>query len=136
MPLQPGAVVTFRKRTWVLLPSEDPETWALRPLTGTSEDRILVHRTLVNLLGYTLPEERLQPSTFPEPRAEQVQDAAAVRLFWQAARLLRIRPNIEGNLEAWEYLRGRKTVYVAEEKSERNIRLVDFDHTRPLYRRR
>ncbi len=45
-----------------------------------------------------------------------------------AERLARVRPNIQGNLEAWEYLRGRKTVYVAEEKRERNVRLVDFDH--------
>ena len=88
MNLQPGMVVTFRKRTWVLLPSEEAETWALRPLTGTSEDRILVHRGLSTLLGYTLPEERPQPATFPWPQAEHVQDAAAVRLFWQAARLL------------------------------------------------
>ncbi len=44
-----------------------------------------------------------------------------------AERLARIRPNIQGNLEAWEYLRGRKTVYVPEEKRERNIRLVDFE---------
>jgi len=88
MSLQPGAVVTFRKRTWVLLPSEDAATWALRPLTGTSEDRILVHRTLATLLGYTLPEERPRPAAFPMPRPDSVQDAAAVRLFWQAARLL------------------------------------------------
>jgi len=45
-----------------------------------------------------------------------------------AERLARIRPNIRGNLETWEYLRGRKTIYVPEEKRERNIRLVDFDH--------
>ncbi len=88
MALQPGAVVTFRKRPWILLPAEDPETWALRPLTGTSEDRILVHRTLATLLGYALLEERLQPATFPMPQPDFVQDAAAVRLFWQAARLL------------------------------------------------
>ena len=45
-----------------------------------------------------------------------------------AERLVRLRPNIQGNLEAWEYLRGRKTVYVAAEKRERNIALLDFEH--------
>ncbi len=45
-----------------------------------------------------------------------------------AARLTRIRANIQGNLEAWEYLRGRKTVFVPAENRERNVRLIDFDH--------
>jgi type I restriction enzyme, R subunit len=36
----------------------------------------------------------------------------------------RVLPRIEGNLEAWEYLRGLKTVFVPEEKRERNVRLL------------
>lgn len=40
-------------------------------------------------------------------------------------RFVRVRPSIEGNLDAWEYLKGLKTVFVAEEKRERNIRLID-----------
>ena len=42
-------------------------------------------------------------------------------------RLLRVRPDIEGNLEAWEYLRGLKTVFVAAEKREKNVRLLDVE---------
>lgn len=45
-----------------------------------------------------------------------------------AKRLVRVRPNIEGNLDAWEYLRGLKTVFVEAEKRERNIRLLDTDN--------
>lgn len=44
-----------------------------------------------------------------------------------AERLVRLHPSIRGNLEAWEYLRGNKTVYVGEERRELNVRLVDFD---------
>ena len=40
-------------------------------------------------------------------------------------RLLRIRPDIEGNREAWEYLKGLKTVFVQAERRERNLRLLD-----------
>ncbi|GAA6735166.1 hypothetical protein YIM1640_23160 [Thermus oshimai] len=40
-------------------------------------------------------------------------------------RLVRVRPNIEGNLEAWEYLKGLKTVFVEAERRERNVRLLD-----------
>ncbi len=42
-------------------------------------------------------------------------------------RLLRVRPDIEGNLEAWEYLRGFKTVFVAAEEREKNVRLLDVE---------
>jgi len=40
-------------------------------------------------------------------------------------RLLGVRPNIEGNLEAWEYLKGLKTVFVEAERRERNLCLLD-----------
>lgn len=44
------------------------------------------------------------------------------------ARLLRLRPDIEGNREAWEYLKGLKTVFVEAERRERNLRLIDAQH--------
>lgn len=40
-------------------------------------------------------------------------------------RLQRIPPNVEGNLKAWEYLKGLKTVFVPREKRERNVRFID-----------
>src|ERR1035441_9845482 len=40
-------------------------------------------------------------------------------------RLVRVRPTIEGNLEAWEFLKGLKTVFVDTEKRERNVQLLD-----------
>ncbi len=43
-----------------------------------------------------------------------------------AKRLIRVPPKPEGNLEAWEYLKGLKTVFVPEERRERNLKLVDF----------
>lgn len=36
-----------------------------------------------------------------------------------------ISPTIQGNLDAWEYLKGLKTVFVPTEKRERNARLID-----------
>ncbi|AHB13468.1 type I restriction endonuclease subunit R [Dehalococcoides mccartyi] len=45
-----------------------------------------------------------------------------------ASRFIRVPPTIEGNLQAWEYLKGLKTVFVEAEKRERNLRLVDFDN--------
>jgi hypothetical protein len=85
--MQPGAIVRFRNRDWVLIAAED-EVLRLRPLTGTSDEALAVHRRLCDLLGYTLPTERVEPSRFPLPDARQVADVQSVRLLWQAARLL------------------------------------------------
>jgi type I restriction enzyme R subunit len=60
--------------------------------------------------------QRLNPGIVGNIRAEQVRD-----------RLCRVRPNIEGNLDAWEYLKGLKTVFVDTERRERNIKLLDAD---------
>jgi type I restriction enzyme R subunit len=47
-----------------------------------------------------------------------------------AGHLIRVPPTIEGNLQAWEYLKGLKTVFVEAERRERNLRLLDFDNPR------
>lgn len=60
--------------------------------------------------------QKLNPGIVDHLRAEQVRD-----------RLIRVRPNIEGNLDAWEYMKGLKTVFVETEKQERNVTLMDFD---------
>ncbi len=40
----------------------------------------------------------------------------------------RIPSTLEGNLTAWEYLKGLRTVFIPDEKRERNIRLIDTDN--------
>ena len=44
-----------------------------------------------------------------------------------AKRIGRIPPTIEGNLIAWEYLKGVKTIFVPAEKRERDVRFIDTD---------
>jgi type I restriction enzyme R subunit len=62
--------------------------------------------------------QRLNPGVVDSPgRAEEI-----------VARLVRVRPNIEGNLEAWEYLKGLKTVFLEAERREHNVSLLDADH--------
>ena len=61
--------------------------------------------------------QALNPGIVDHHRAQDIRD-----------RLVRVRPNIEGNLDAWEYLKGMKTVFVEAEKRERNIRVLDIDH--------
>ncbi len=62
--------------------------------------------------------QSLNPGTVDHLKAEEI-----------ASRLIRVPPTIEGNLHAWEYLKGLKTVFVDAEKRERNLRLIDFDNS-------
>jgi type I restriction enzyme R subunit len=61
--------------------------------------------------------QRLNPGVVDHRRAEET-----------VKKLVRVRSNIEGNLDAWGYLKGLKTVFVEEEGQERNVRLLDPDH--------
>ena len=86
--MKPGTIVKARERYWVLLPHEDPSVYALRPLTGTVDETLLLHRELTDRLGYSLPEERPRIATFPLPTPEDVSNANRAFLLWQAARLI------------------------------------------------
>ncbi len=91
---------------WTYLPPDE----ALRLRGG--EDSPFLHTVLMKQL------QRLNPGVVTSvTKAEEV-----------IGRLRRVRPNIEGNLEAWEYLKGLKTVFVEEERREKNVRLMDPDH--------
>jgi len=43
------------------------------------------------------------------------------------SRLVRVRPHIEGNLQAWEFLNGLRAVFVEAERRERNVRFLDTE---------
>ena len=66
--------------------------------------------------------QHLNPGVVDYSRAEDL-----------AKRLIRVLPRIEGNLEAWEYLRGLKTVFVPQEKRERNVHLLSEDWEQNTY---
>lgn len=40
----------------------------------------------------------------------------------------RLKANVEGSLEAWEYLKGLKTVFVPEENRERDVTIIDAEN--------
>src|SRR5579872_6720802 len=89
---------------WTYLPRDE----ALRLRHG--DTGLLLAGILIEQL------KRLNPEVMNQARAEAV-----------AAAIARLPPTIEGNLQAWEYLRGLKTVFVEEEKRERNVRVLDVD---------
>jgi type I restriction enzyme R subunit len=77
-------------------------------LLRRGDSGLLLHDVLVGQL------QRLNPGILDADHAETV-----------ARSLCRLPPTIEGNVQAWEYLRGLKTVFVESEKRERNVRVVD-----------
>ncbi|MBC7236789.1 MAG: HsdR family type I site-specific deoxyribonuclease, partial [Chloroflexi bacterium] len=88
---------------WDYIPPEE----ALRLRGG--EDQPFLRPVLVGQL------QRLNPGVVTSvAKAEEV-----------IGRLMHVRPDIEGNREAWEYLKGLKTVFVEAERRERNVRLLD-----------
>ncbi|QIA27742.1 HsdR family type I site-specific deoxyribonuclease [Thermaerobacter sp. PB12/4term] len=90
---------------WRYLPPDE----ALRLRRG--ETGIVLHEVLVRQL------QRLNPGVIDDVvKAEEV-----------VGRLTRVMPSIEGNLQAWEWLKGLKTVFVEAERRERNVRLLDPD---------
>ena len=88
---------------WEYLPPEQAQNLR-RGLTSPFLDTVLIDQL-----------QRLNPGIMDNIRAEQSRD-----------RLALVRPTIEGNLDAWEWLKGLKTVFVEMEKRERNVRLLDL----------
>lgn len=88
MSYQSGSLVKYREREWVVLPSAETDLMLLRPLGGSARETTGVIPSVSQLLGYTLPYERIEQASFPLPTADSVQDHAAVQLLQQAARLL------------------------------------------------
>lgn len=70
-----GSIVRFRNRDWVVQSADGDEVVQLRPLTGTSDDVVGVHRHLSELLRYTFPSEHISSSQFPLPTAKSMGDA-------------------------------------------------------------
>jgi SNF2 family DNA or RNA helicase len=85
--MQPGTIVSFRKREWIVLPSDRNDLLSLRPLTGATDSAISIHKTLTDTIAYSLPEERVRSASFPKPTVDDISDATASHLLWQAARL-------------------------------------------------
>ena len=61
--------------------------------------------------------QKLNPSSVNRARAEEL-----------AHRIARSLPNIQGNLDVWEHLRGVRKVFVEEQKRERDVTFIDFDN--------
>lgn len=77
MQFKPGALVSLRGREWVVLASEGDDLLRIRPVGGLDEEETCVHTAI----------EKITPSTFPPPTADDIGDFAACRMLRDAAML-------------------------------------------------
>ena len=94
-----------REAGWVYLSPDQARAFRRGEDTSPVLDEVLVDQL-----------QKLNPGVVDRTRAEEL-----------AGRLVRVRANIEGNQDAWEFLKGLKTVFVEAEGRERNVRFVHTD---------
>ncbi len=78
---QPGTLVHYRNRDWMVLPSEDSEILRIKPLGGSEEEETAI------LLALNLPSEEISTASFPEPDPTQLGDFETAKLLFDASRL-------------------------------------------------
>jgi len=71
---------------------------------------------------FTTQIKELNPRVVDQAKAEDL-----------IKRMERLPPRLEGNLKAWEYLKGLQTVYDSKEKRERNVVLIDEEVKNNIY---
>ena len=78
---QPGKLVRFRDREWIVLPSADPDLLMLKPIGG-SEDEITGVYLPLKLANETIDEAR-----FPDHVVDDLDDFQSAKLLFDATRL-------------------------------------------------
>jgi len=81
-PNQPGRLVRYRDRRWIVLPNDDNEVLLLKPLGGSDHEITAFFRPLARIL-----EKEPEPDHFPEPSVDDIGDFQTAKLLFDAARL-------------------------------------------------
>ncbi|MCU0824136.1 MAG: DEAD/DEAH box helicase [Leptospira sp.] len=88
MSFTAGAVVSFRKRNWLVEPNPNSKKLKLKPLGTFGDESIELDPVLIEELGKSFPEEIPTSSQFPEPDADAFSDEENLKITFQAFRLL------------------------------------------------
>ncbi|MFA5297585.1 MAG: helicase-related protein [Lutibacter sp.] len=78
---QPGTLVHYRKRDWMVLPSDDTDILRIKPLGGSEEEETAVY------LPITLLNEKITSAHFPEPESTEIGAFETARILFDASRL-------------------------------------------------
>lgn len=79
--LQPGKLVNLRGRTWIVLPSEDPDLLVVKPLGGSDEEIAGIY------LPLGMESDRPSDAAFAPPHKDDLGDISTARLLYDSARL-------------------------------------------------
>lgn len=79
--LQPGKLVNLRGRTWIVLPSEDPDLLVVKPLGGSEEEITGIY------LPMGMESDRPTDANFTPPTKADLGDISTARLLYDSARL-------------------------------------------------
>ncbi len=78
---QPGTLITYRQRDWMVLPSEDVDILRIKPLGGSDEETTGIY------LPIQLASEQIKSATFPEPKPTELGAFETARILFDASRL-------------------------------------------------
>ncbi|MDD5508477.1 MAG: helicase-related protein [Bacteroidales bacterium] len=78
----PGKLVKYRDRRWIVIPSDDPELMLLKPLGGSDHEITGIYNPLRGI-----PGEEIREDLFPPPTIEELGDYQTAKLLFEACRL-------------------------------------------------
>lgn len=78
---QPGTLIHYRKRDWMVLPSDDDDILKIKPLGGSDEESTAIY------LPILLSSEKITPANFPDPKPTEIGAFETARILFDASRL-------------------------------------------------
>lgn len=78
---QPGTLVHYRNRDWMVLPSDDADLLRIKPMGGSDDEITAV------FLPLEMPNEKLSSASFPDPTSNEIGSFETAKLLFDASRL-------------------------------------------------
>jgi superfamily II DNA or RNA helicase len=77
----PGELIHYRDRDWMVLPSDEADILKIKPLGGSDEEATAVY------LPITFPLESIKPARFVDPKPNEIGAFETARILFDASRL-------------------------------------------------
>jgi superfamily II DNA or RNA helicase len=78
---QPGTLIHYRNRDWMVLPSDDTDILKIKPLGGSEEEQTAIY------LPLKLDSEKISSAQFPSPAPNEIGAFETARLLFDASKL-------------------------------------------------
>ena len=77
----PGTLVNYRNRDWIVMPSDDPDVLKVKPLGGSEAEATGIY------LPLQLPGEEVKDTKLPVPQVSDLGDFETAKMLFHASRL-------------------------------------------------